>query len=206
MWTTPQRVSLETRVLRGGERSWGQAAPQTQPTGEKKAHRLGSSPRPRPPAHRPRPRPGPPTPRPGPAHPAPRPLPLRAQAPPTRALGPALAQAPPSRTHRRRPCGCTAGPPPGRPRSRCPRGPAKAGRCASASAGRPRSPACTRPTGTTASSRLGGTGAQGSRVQRVTPGSVPGRDGPRGRPGGSARSAGCQGAGVSARVGPRIRA
>lgn len=72
------------------------------------------------------------------------------------------------RTHGRRPCGCTGGPPPAPLRSRRPRYPVRAGRCASASAGLPRSPAYTRPIGTTTSSRLVGTRGQSQgRGQRA---------------------------------------
>lgn len=91
------------------------------------------------------------------ARPCPQPF-----SPPGR-LGPSIWPRPgPARprTHGHRPCGCTGGPPPAPPRSRRPPRRARAGRCASASAGLLRSPACTRPTGTTASSRLGGTREQ----------------------------------------------
>jgi hypothetical protein len=83
-------------------------------------------------------------------HPSPSPVShhsLRNSAPQPRAT-------PVPRTHGRRPCGCTGVLPPAPPRSRRPRRPRPAGRCACASAGLPHSPACTRPTGTTASSRL----------------------------------------------------
>lgn len=90
----------------------------------------------------------------------PRPLPPLALPRPR----PPLHRPAPPRTHGRRLCGCTGGPPPAPPRSRRPRRRRQVGRCVSVSAGLPRSPACTRPTETRASSRLVGTRGRGSEA------------------------------------------
>lgn len=97
----------------------------------------------------------------------------------TGSLGRGWRPQPSSHTHGHRPCGCRGAPPPGPPHNLRP-GRVRAGRCACVSVVLPHSPACIRPTETTASSRLWRQSGGGPRGQG--PGSgLPGGEEPQGR-------------------------